>query len=160
MTSRLGVPLDDALLAYNDHVYTLGTVAPGVPVRVELTPNRHLSGYLRDERTVGKYLGTQAGYGKESHISRPDLMLRLMFHDGGTTATSETPLASNTLNGLDLTGQLTLDRPMLVGRIDRPASRLVLEHAPSTPKVDETTMLRVILPLGKAGGDAAEGRSE
>ena len=87
-------------------------------------------------------------------------MLRLMFHDGGTTATSETPLASNTLNGLDLTGQLALDRPMLVGRIDRPASRLVLEHAPSTPKVDETTMLRVILPLGKAGGDAAEGRSE
>ncbi|MBV8555739.1 MAG: hypothetical protein JO116_09245 [Planctomycetaceae bacterium] len=156
VTSRLSVPLGDALLAYNDHVYTLGTVAPGVPVRVELTPNRHLSGYLRDERTVGKYLGTQAGSGEGSHISRPDLMLRLMFYDGGTTATSETPIASNTLNGLDLTGQLALDRPMLVGRIDRPASRLVLEHAPSTPKVDETTMLRVILPLGKAGDHATE----
>ncbi len=155
VTSRLGVPLNDALLAYHDQVYALGTIAPGTPIRIELQPNRHLSSSLRDN--VPKYLSRQPWAGEEFQISRPDLILGLMFHDSAATATSEARLASNTLSGLDLTGQLALDRPMLVGRIDRPASRLVLRHAPSTPKVDQTTMLRVILPLGNAEDDATPG---
>ena len=36
---------------------------------------------------------------------------------------------------------------MLVARINRPGAQLVLENAPSTPKIDQTTMLRIILPL-------------
>ena len=63
------------------------------------------------------------------------------------------------LHDLDLTGQLVLDRPMLVARINRPGAQLVLDNAPSTPKIDQTTMLRVILPLNKkrAGGQAYGG---
>jgi hypothetical protein len=38
---------------------------------------------------------------------------------------------------------------MLVARIDRPGARLLLENAPSPPKIDQTTLLRVILPLKK-----------
>jgi hypothetical protein len=70
-----------------------------------------------------------------------------MFHEAATTATAEVPVASNALHDLDLTGLLRLDRPMLVARIDRPSSRLVLDNAPSPPKVEQTTLLRVILPL-------------
>ena len=36
---------------------------------------------------------------------------------------------------------------MLVARIDRPAARLALENAPSEPKLEQTTMVRIILPL-------------
>ena len=36
---------------------------------------------------------------------------------------------------------------MLVARIKRPGAQLVLENAPSPPKIDQTTMLRIILPL-------------
>ena len=76
-------------------------------------------------------------------------MLAIMFHDSQSTTSAERPLASNPLRYLDLTGQLALDRPMLVSRVDLPAATLVLGNAPAMPKVEQTTMLRVILPLGK-----------
>jgi hypothetical protein len=60
-------------------------------------------------------------------------------------------MASRTLHGLDLSGQIALERPMLMARVDLPGSQLVLDHAPRTPLVDQTTMLRVILPLGTPG---------
>ena len=65
-------------------------------------------------------------------------------------------MASNPLHDLDLTGQLALDRPMLVARIDRPAAQLVLGNAPAPPKIDQTTMLRVILPLKPAESEDAK----
>jgi hypothetical protein len=77
----------------------------------------------------------------------------LMFHDSGATATRENPVASIPLHYLDLTGQLALDRPMLFARINRPATRLILGRAPRPPQVERTTMLRVILPLKKAGDE-------
>ncbi len=39
---------------------------------------------------------------------------------------------------------------MLVARIKRPGARFVLDNAPSPAKVDQTTMVRIILPLNKA----------
>ena len=44
---------------------------------------------------------------------------------------ASTSLGNATLHDLDLTGQLALDRPMLVARIDRPGAQLVLDNAPS-----------------------------
>ena len=57
-----------------------------------------------------------------------------MFHDSQSTRTTEPTLGNSALQDLDLTGQLTLDRPMLVARIDRPGAQLVLENAPSPRK--------------------------
>jgi hypothetical protein len=149
VTNRLGTPLEDALLAFNEQVYELGTIAPGQTVQVELKPDRHLSGHLRKVRD--KYMPAEPGGGGDFRISRPDLLLGLMFHDSEKTASAEAAMASGPLHDLDLTGQLALDRPMLVARVDRPGTRLVLGHAPSPPRIDQTTMLRVILPLKPAG---------
>jgi hypothetical protein len=44
---------------------------------------------------------------------------------------------------------------MLVAQIDRPATHLVLGHAPRTPRIKRTTMLRVILPLKAAAASDA-----
>ena len=41
---------------------------------------------------------------------------------------------------------------MLVARIDRTGARLVLENAPSPPKIDQLTLVRIILPLKKSEG--------
>ncbi len=84
----------------------------------------------------------------EFKIDRYSLMLGAMFHDSETQIGNERPLSNDTLSDLDLTGQLVLPRPMLVARVDRPGSRLILDDAPSAPKVERTTVLRVILPLG------------
>ncbi len=148
VTNRLGVPLNDAIVAFNKHVYLLGTVAPGQTVRVELAQDRQLSGLLRSRMGPA---GLEPNV-SVPRVNRADLMLALMFHDSQGTTTSAPPLPSHPLHYLDLTGLLALDRPMLVGRIDRPGARLILGNAPAPPQVEQTTMVRVLLPLGKPPG--------
>jgi hypothetical protein len=144
VTNKLDIPLNDAKLAFGKQVYQLGTIAPGATVRVELSSDRQLSGLLKSES--GSYMPGKDFSTQGSKINRANLIMAVMFHDSqGTTA--ERVLSSDPLRYLDLTGQLALDRPMLVARVDRPAARLVLDNAPANPKLDETTVVRVILPL-------------
>jgi hypothetical protein len=145
VTNRLGVPMLDALLVFNKQVYELDTIAPGATVRVELKRNRQLSGLLKDRSNFQK---TNA-FDANSRVSRPDLALTLMFHDSQGSSQTDRVMASSPLHYLDLSGQLALERPMLVARLDRPAARLMLGNAPAPPKVDQTTMLRVVLPLNR-----------
>jgi hypothetical protein len=151
VTSKLDLPLEDAILAFNKHVYILGDVAPGATVRVELSQDRQLSGLLKSNSP--KYEPGNVGGGK---ISRADLMKAVMFHDSQGTSTSERAMANSVLHALDLTGQLALDRPMLVGVVKRPAAQLVLANAPSPPRIDQTTIVRVILPLAKPVGEKSK----
>jgi len=144
VTNNLTVPLEDAILAFGKQVYILGTVAPGATIKVELSNDRNLSGYLKDKQPTymsDRYSNTDA------RISRADLMLAVMFHDSEPNQGSERVLANDPLHDLDLTGQLALKRPMLVARIDRPGARLVLDAPAPAPKIDQLTVVRVILPL-------------
>ena len=81
-------------------------------------------------------------------VNRAKLLLALMFHDA--TADRSGMLPSQPLHYLDLAGQLALDRPMLVAEIDDPGAALDLGDAGQKSKVAQTTMLRVILPVGKS----------
>jgi hypothetical protein len=146
ITNRQSIPLDDAILAFGKQVYLLGTLAPGATVRVELTSDRNLSGLLKDRQR--NFLSDQP-WNRDRRIDRGDLMLTAMFHDSESTLTSERTLANNPLNGLDLTGQLALQRPMLVARIKRAGARLEMDNVPSAPKIDQLTLVRIILPLNK-----------
>ncbi len=110
-----------------------------------MTQDRNLSGYLKEN--TKRYLPSQPWNASDQSISRSDLLFALMFHDSGYSANLRTTVASVTLHDIDLTGQLALERPMLVAQIKPPASRLVLAGAPRPPRIDRTTMLRVILPL-------------
>ncbi len=150
VTNHHRFPIEDALLAYGKQVYMVGTLAPGASVKVELSPVRTLAGHLR-ERASGYAI--EQGWNRNARINRAELLLAMMFRDSETNRGGAAPLGNATLHDMDLTGQLALDRPMLVGRIKRPGAQLVLENAPSTPKIDQTTMIRVILPLKKNTGD-------
>jgi hypothetical protein len=147
VTNRLDIPLEDAILALGKQVYLLGTMAPGATVRVELTNDRSLSGYIHAKQP--KYLDPSYG-NRDFRISRVDLMLAVMFHDSESSIGNEHVLSNEPLRDIDLTGQLALQRPMLVARVKRPGCRLALDNAPSPPKVDQTTLLRIILPMKKA----------
>lgn len=151
VTNRVGVPLHDTILAFNRQIYLLGKIEPGATVRVALSQDRQLSGHVREK--ISNYLSRQPYYnaGAGTRINRADLLLGLMFHDAVAASTTDSMVASNALTDIDLTGLLQLDRPMLVARVDRAPSRLVLENAPSEPRVDQTTLLRVILPLDTSG---------
>jgi hypothetical protein len=143
VTNRLSVPMEDAILAYGKHVYLLGKIEPNATIRVELTKDRQLSGLLNENSK--KYLeGAQLS--PEDRLKRPELVLSVMFHDSRDPA-SEGPKANTVLRNLDLTGLLALGRPMLVAQVNRPAAELVLENAGVDPKIEQTTMLRIMLPL-------------
>ncbi|MGZ3387267.1 MAG: hypothetical protein ACXVB5_20470, partial [Isosphaeraceae bacterium] len=81
------------------------------------------------------------------------LLLALMFHGSESTRGSEQSLSNVALHDLDLSAQLALDRPMLVARIKRPGAQLVLDNPPSPPRIDQTTMIRIILRLKRSSGD-------
>jgi hypothetical protein len=152
VTNRLSVPLEDAILAIGKHVYLLGKIEPNATVRVELSKDRQLSGLL-SENTKKYYHGPNQV--SEETLSRPELVLSIMFHNSRDPS-AEGPKENAVLHNLDLTGQLALGRPMLVARINRPAAELVLENSGVEPKIEQTTMLRTILPLnGKPKGASA-----
>jgi hypothetical protein len=146
VTNRQTVPLEDAILAFGKEVYQLGTVAAGATVRVELTSERHLSGLLHDKQK--NYL-TDQPWNRDHRIDRADLMLTAMFHDSQSLTSTEKALSNEPLHELDLTGQLALQRPMLVARIKRAGARLVLDNVSSAPKIEQLTLVRIILPLKK-----------
>jgi hypothetical protein len=141
------------LLAFGKQVYELKTIAPGATVRVELSQDRSLSGFLKSRAM--SYVSNQPYMAEDFQINRANLMLALMFHDSESSVagTGEPALASVPLHYLDLTGQLDLDRPMLVAVSDRAPTRLALDNAPSAPMITQTTLVRVILPLGKPQAD-------
>jgi hypothetical protein len=145
VTNRLDIPLEDAIVAFGKHVYLVGKIGPRATIRVELAPSdRDISGFLRDTRK--KYIDQTQG-ATDFRIDRSALMLDAMLHDSESQVGNERTLFNNALHDLDLTGLLVLPRPMLVARVSRPGSRLILDNPPSPPKVEQTTLLRVILPL-------------
>ena len=149
----LNYPLEDAILAFGKQVYTIGDIAPGQTINIQLTNDRNLSGLLKEKQAN---YSPGSGRNRDLKLNRADLMLALMFHESEARRTNERTLGNATLYDLDLSGQLDLQRPMLVARINRPAAQLALENAPSDPKLEQTTLLRIILPLNQPKkGDAS-----
>jgi hypothetical protein len=145
VTNRREFPLEDAILAFGKHVYELGDVAAGATLRVELSGrDRNLSGYLKDRQK--NFLSDQSA-NRDSRVDRRDVALSIMFHDSESSIATDRSLSNEPLHELDLTGQLMLNRPMLVARVKAPGARLVLDKAAGPPRVDQLTMVRIILPL-------------
>ncbi|MBX6314833.1 MAG: hypothetical protein IRY99_18230 [Isosphaeraceae bacterium] len=159
ITNRLQRPLKDAFLAYGRQIYPLDTIAPGATVTIDTNRNRLLAGYLEERaRNFNAALNQpnninwNGGSGGLASGSRADLIRAILFRDA--MASKGGAPTSTPLRHLDLTGQLALDRPMLVAEIDGPAAALELGRAPSTPKIEQTTVLRVILPPIAPEGEA------
>jgi hypothetical protein len=149
VVNRQTIPLEDAVLVFGKQVYMLGELAPGSTTKVDLLSdrNRNLSGYLKSKQQ--RYMAAQP-WNRDAHIDRADLMFAMMFHDSESTVASEQVIENHPNHELDLTGLLALKRPMLIARLKRPGSRLVMNKVPSPPRIDEVTLVRIILPLKNA----------
>ncbi len=147
LINRLNVPLERAVLIFGDQVYDqLGTIAPGALARVDLASrSRPLSGYLEERaRTLNAY--TAGGeVSLADKINPADLLRVAMFREGMNARTSTPP--SHSLAFLDLSGQLRLERPMLVAEVPGPRAKLVLDDDAGTPEIQASALLRVLLPL-------------
>lgn len=155
VTNRLNVPLERAVLIFGDQVYDqLGTIAPGASVRVDLgSRSRPLSGYLEERaRTLNAYVaGGEVSLA--DRIDPADLVRVAMFREGMNPRTNTPP--SHSLAFLDLSGQLRLERPMLVAEVPGPRAKLELDADAGTPEIQATAVLRVLLPLSDAAATTA-----
>ncbi|MDX2036978.1 MAG: hypothetical protein SFX72_10025 [Isosphaeraceae bacterium] len=145
ITNRLDVALRGAVVAFGSQVYyNIPDIAPGATIRIELAVNRRLSGYLSELRKGYERAGAVA----EAGIDRDALVRAIMFSKSENVSLDPLPNAS--LEASDLSDLLELDRPMLIARIDKAATKLDLGADSSEPKVGRTTMIRVILPLERS----------
>ncbi len=150
ITNRLPVPMNDTIVAFGKQVYyKIGTIAPGETFEIGGSSDRSLyrtlANFLQEKRPnftpVNYYMNAN------ENINRVDLIREMMFHD--SDASGQESIPSRTHHELDLSGQLALDRPMLVATIDRPGTQLVLKDSTNEAKTEQTTLLRVILPIKK-----------
>ncbi len=150
-----------ASLFFGRYVYVLSDLAPGATV--SLGEAQALSSYM-DGLNRGPGSSNQVYYvnGRPQNqttltdesgnaVERPDLIRALMFHGGFGARAAE--LSSFSLRTMDLSGQLDLRRPMLVAEVNGPVAQLRLGGNGSPPKMTQTTVLRVILPLKAATPD-------
>jgi hypothetical protein len=150
ITNRLPIPLKNTIVAFEKQVYyQIGTVGPGETIEINETNDRFLprslASFLQDNRR--NFMPANSYMNGNESIDRVDLIREMMFHDSDTSGLESIP--SRTHHELDLSGQLALGRPMLVATIDRPGTQLVLKDTTAEAKTDQTTLLRVILPLKK-----------
>ncbi len=150
ITNRTARPLLDAAIVFAGQAFVFkAPIAPGETVAVETLTDQNLTSYLGAiHRAIPRLNGWQME-SAQLNASRADLLRAALF--AGVLEGKPDALPSRALRALDLTPQAALDRPILVARLEGPASAIGLGGAPSAPKVDQTTLLRVILT---AAGEA------
>ena len=156
-TLRGPIPGRGVMLIYGKQFYDLGELKPGQVRPIgEINP---LVLSAEVDRIRDKLPGTnpfQQADPRLNDVSRGELVFESMFAE--SAGAGKVPAANHPLRYLDLSGQLELDRPMLVAEVDGPAAALDLGQLSAPPKTEATTILRVILPPPAPEADAEETR--
>ncbi len=151
----LGVTLKNAQLYYGRNVYDLGTIRPRGIARIDPTRTEAMTRYLGrlassfdTQRAPTAFDESAKEIVDESLSARAGLVRAAMFHDAMGSRASENP--SRPLRALDLSSQVSeLHRPMLVAEVEAPAAVLKLDGGKTEAEVSQTTVLRVVLPMGE-----------
>ncbi len=152
ITNRLPVAMKDTIVVLGKQVYyKIGTIEPGETFEIgnssDRSLDRSLVEFLKENRR--NFVPVNYYMNQNENINRIDLIREMMFHDSDMSGQESIP--SRTHHELDLSGQLALGRPMLVATIDRPGTQLVLKDNTNEAKIEQTTLLRVIMPIKKEG---------
>ncbi len=146
ITNLLAEPLEEAILVYQQQVYDLGKIEPGSSVLVNPTKTQNLTGYL-DRYSTGELQMAGNDWANRARLKLPRLT---MFHQSGPA--SLRAMENGPLNRLDLSPLLSLNRPILVARVGKSSSQLVLDGVSGleNAKVSQASFVRCLLPLDAA----------
>ena len=152
LRSRLDVPIENCLLAYDRWAYRLDTLDPNETVRIGTLSQPRT---LRTELT-GRRLGTDEELPPYDPFALdvPRIMRQIMFHRaaGGTGYTG---LLNRYQVELDLSAHLEIGRAMVVGRLRVPVVRVKLDGETVQGPLDRHwTFLRTVFPVKAARSEA------
>jgi hypothetical protein len=147
ITNRLPVALKNTIVVYGKQVYyNVGTIEPGQTIDIEKSLDRALSEHLREQMKSFLPDGYNF-YNTNEPINRDLLVREVLFHQSDPAGMEA--ISSRLHFDIDLSGQVALGRPMIVAKVDRPGTQLLIDGDSGSAKTDQTTVLRVILPLKK-----------
>ncbi len=153
ITNQLDIPLKNCLLAYGRWAYAIPDLAPGESIQVDSrTIHRELRDELTGRRTErdensNKVRDYRRPYDDES-VDVPTILQQMMFYEaaGGL---SYTGLYHRYQPFTDLSRQLSLDRGLLLGFVERPGADLLLtpEGEPTWNQATHVTCLRFVFDV-------------
>ncbi len=136
--------LENAVLVFGNQVYTLGAIEPGKAVVVKDSKRRGLPLYIQEQAQAGTNLSSQDDHA----ASRASLIRAVWFYTN--SGTDPVAFSNSQFRSLDLSGQLALDRPMLLAELAGPLVEVDLGKSAAKPTIEQKTLLRVILPLARS----------
>jgi hypothetical protein len=152
VTNRLGMPLEDCVLAFGRKVYPLGNLPANGSVSAESRTTEDLRGHL-SRRASGFVVAQPTGRSSKpaNQFSPSDLIFAMMFHarlpEGNHYAANEY------FSDIDLSELLEHQRAILVARVPAAGSKLILNGEETTTNVNTASFLRVILSVTPSGNE-------
>jgi hypothetical protein len=144
--------LRDCVLFYNRRSYDVGDLAPGASVDLGPKPSLlTIQSYLNDRRTVGDKEQATPYEPDGADLSR--IVRAMLFHEAAG-ASQYTSLSNRVYNRLDLSGQIRLDRAVLLA-IGPPATQVTVagHHAAAPQMENELAFYRFVIPVDPRGSD-------
>ena len=155
LSNPLPFALADCLIAFEDKLYRLGTLAPGQTVSMDRRSPLNLEARLT-ERTIEGAREVSSVWNRDS-TDIPRIVRMLMFHEAAR-GRSYTGLTHRFQPYLDLSSQLRLGRAVLAGQAERRLSQLSLDGEQvqaADPANTSQTFVRVIFPVSMQPAQAS-----
>ncbi len=162
ITNPLDIPLSHCRVYYQNWTYPIErSLAPGESARLGNSQPLDLRWRLT-RRSVVRAEEVRSTWQRDDLSDVDRIMEMLMFY-GAAGGRAYTGLSHNYYAYVDLSRQLNSGRAILVGRGERPASRLTIQHgtsedAPSDIESDSLqhwTYYRIVIPVRAAGQEDA-----
>jgi hypothetical protein len=142
--------LEDCVLLYNRRSYALGKLAPGASV--DVGPKRSLltiQSYLTGRRPVGDK--EQATPFEPDGADLKRIVRAMLFHEAGG-GRQYTSLSNRVYDRLDLSGQLRLDRAVLLATGPPATTLTVRGNRSEAPRIEnELAYYRFVIPVNRGG---------
>ena len=156
--NTLDEPLRDVQVFYQERVWSVPKLDPGVPVDLAGVKDRPVASFLSGLSMDPNRDNSRAGILNDGVR---DVVMGMMF-DRRAAGSGGNRLGSHYLAELDLSDLLDLDRVIVVGRLERPGGRLWLNQKPEDDaepaapdgEMRTNTFLRIVVrPAAGDGGD-------
>ncbi|MFN0017740.1 MAG: hypothetical protein ACKVP0_05725 [Pirellulaceae bacterium] len=145
LVNPLDVELQDCIFTFNIWMYRLKKLGPGERFSLSDARPLYLESRLQQHK-VNDFKDSATPWVRDS-ADVPAILQMLMYHEAAR-GQNYTGLTHRYQTHLDLSGQLTRGRGLLVGRVEKPAAQLKVDGSPlPADQIQSWTYYRIVIPV-------------